>query len=736
MKRLRDKLRVQNIYHYIIIFSVLVMLIIVAMGGYLYRFYYTTVYDGFCTENKSALATVINQHENDMRIITDIMLQTEMSTDTTKFFLSEQPQKSTALKFQLNLHTDVSQFFDQIFYYYQEDDYLYNHSTSAKVDFFCKHFQLEQKNAAQLEELLRSEVKKMMIIPEQKVDGYLAHKYGTTDTATVYIMPLAPDYDSILLFVVGSEYFERILQAENRNNYIIYQGEVIAYRGDAEIPEEVLLSFLEDSTTGKATFEEGQFQEERTISGEKYLLTAKQTENGIVYATVQPMEFFFERMVSGQWGIVMLLLLCCIPTAFIILMGGKRLTAWFRNMNVLLNRGESNAYNMEHMKDDVLALVNAERESATMRKTVFVRNFIRSDYPTKEVVLEQAQRVGMNADYKHYAVALVGEREIGRENKAFQLMLDLIGKEAEVEGYGVHLINNNQKLFVIFADEQQAIDQTMNKIFEVGRAKCEEFVMAVSYYHEEFTNGSMAYVEAVTAYDSRYLVDNSRIIYYADVRQPVNWEIIPAVTLQNLKNALKTKNSASVKTIIQEICERMRKERPSMFTFRWIYDDILRILLSEWPGAENEWNQVYNVFTLSRCQTIEDFNELLTEACRMILENKTDVKAQQVSVAENAMQYMNTHYHEADLNMSMLADYLQISSVTLAVEFKNETGISPSDYLASLRMEQAKKLLRETDGLIKEISLAVGYEDDHVFMRRFKKYTGKTPGQYRKEEQN
>lgn len=49
-------------------------------------------------------------------------------------------------------------------------------------------------------------------------------------------------------------------------------------------------------------------------------------------------------------------------------------------------------------------------------------------------------------------------------------------------------------------------------------------------------------------------------------------------------------------------------------------------------------------------------------------------------------------------------------------------------------MEQAKKMLKETDLLIKEISLAVGYEDDHVFMRRFKKYTGKTPGQYRKED--
>lgn len=729
MVRLREKLRVQNIFHYIVIFSVLVILIILLMGGYLYRFYYKTVYEGFCTENKSALDAVVNQHENDIRIITDIMQQTERSTDTTKFFLAEQPQKSTALKSRLKLYTDVSQFFDQIFYYYQKDVYLYNHSTSANIDFFCKHFQLEKLTGEQLKKLLQSEIKEMTVLPEQGADGQFVYDYMLADSVAVYCMPLAPDYDGMLLFVVGDAYFSRILQCDDRNVFLIYEGEVIAQRGAWSVSGEKIVGFLpEDGQMEKL------LQREILMDGQKWLLTAEQAESGMIYATVQPMEFFLGRMVNGQWGIVALLLVCCIPAAFVILVGGKRLVTWFQNMNRLLDRGEGSAYNMEEMKEGILALVNAERESLTMRKSVFVRNFIRNDYSCREAVLENAAKVGMKVDYRFFSVALIGEREIGRENEAFQMMLELIEKEADAEGYGVYLINNNQKLFVVFAEERETIDRIMKQIFEVGRSRCEEFVMAVSFYHEEFTNGSMAYVEAVTAYDSRYLVDNSRIIYYADVRQPVNWEIIPGVTLQNLKKALKTKNSAGVRAIIQEICGRMRKEHPSIFTFRWIYDDILRILLSEWPGAENEWNQIYNVFTLSRCQSIEDFNELLTEACRMILENNTDVKAQQVSVAENAMNYMEAHFHDPDLNMSMLADYLQISSVTLAVEFKNETGISPSDYLASLRMEHAKKLLRETNRLIREISLAVGYEDDHVFMRRFKKYTGKTPSQYRKEE--
>ncbi|MEG2700898.1 MAG: AraC family transcriptional regulator, partial [Hungatella sp.] len=92
------------------------------------------------------------------------------------------------------------------------------------------------------------------------------------------------------------------------------------------------------------------------------------------------------------------------------------------------------------------------------------------------------------------------------------------------------------------------------------------------------------------------------------------------------------------------------------------------------------------------------------------------------------------NYQNPDFNMSALAETLGVSGVTLAVEFKSSMGISPSDYLAIIRMERAKVLLKESQLRIKEVSVSVGYEDDHVFMRRFKKYVGKTPGEYRKEE--
>ena len=50
-----------------------------------------------------------------------------------------------------------------------------------------------------------------------------------------------------------------------------------------------------------------------------------------------------------------------------------------------------------------------------------------------------------------------------------------------------------------------------------------------------------------------------------------------------------------------------------------------------------------------------------------------------------------------------------------------------------VRMEEAKRLLRETDLLNKDISSAVGDEDVGSFIRRFRKQIGVTPRQYREE---
>lgn len=64
--------------------------------------------------------------------------------------------------------------------------------------------------------------------------------------------------------------------------------------------------------------------------------------------------------------------------------------------------------------------------------------------------------------------------------------------------------------------------------------------------------------------------------------------------------------------------------------------------------------------------------------------------------------------------------------------FKDEMGCPFNQYLSRLRIERAKTLLRNTDASVSAVSGMVGYEGESYFIKTFARFTGVTPGQYRK----
>ncbi|MNI14765.1 HTH-type transcriptional regulator YesS [compost metagenome] len=83
----------------------------------------------------------------------------------------------------------------------------------------------------------------------------------------------------------------------------------------------------------------------------------------------------------------------------------------------------------------------------------------------------------------------------------------------------------------------------------------------------------------------------------------------------------------------------------------------------------------------------------------------------------------------------MLSERFKLTPNYLSRLFKEEFGEKFIDYLAGLRIEQAKYLLVTTSEAIQEIAGRVGYTHTFSFIRVFKKLVGRTPGDYRKEFQ-
>jgi AraC-like DNA-binding protein len=67
--------------------------------------------------------------------------------------------------------------------------------------------------------------------------------------------------------------------------------------------------------------------------------------------------------------------------------------------------------------------------------------------------------------------------------------------------------------------------------------------------------------------------------------------------------------------------------------------------------------------------------------------------------------------------------------------FKKKTGMSPIDYFIKLKIHYACQLLTQSDMKIKEISDKTGYDDPYYFSRLFKQVMGKSPKEYRRNDQ-
>lgn len=100
-------------------------------------------------------------------------------------------------------------------------------------------------------------------------------------------------------------------------------------------------------------------------------------------------------------------------------------------------------------------------------------------------------------------------------------------------------------------------------------------------------------------------------------------------------------------------------------------------------------------------------------------------------VIDNVLYYIDHNFSNSDIRLESLAPLFGYSSSYLGKMFAQKVGENFNTYLDHVRVEQAIKLLEKKECHVYEISEKVGYTDVNYFYKKFKKYTGLTPTEYR-----
>ena len=113
-------------------------------------------------------------------------------------------------------------------------------------------------------------------------------------------------------------------------------------------------------------------------------------------------------------------------------------------------------------------------------------------------------------------------------------------------------------------------------------------------------------------------------------------------------------------------------------------------------------------------------------------DSAVNIPATKNNLINKAIDYIQTNYM-SEITLNDISEHLNITSVYLSQLFKKELGLSPIKYINNYRIDQAKRLLQDMDEPIYHIAVKVGFWEAKHFSKTFKRITGMTPSEFRRQ---
>lgn len=141
------------------------------------------------------------------------------------------------------------------------------------------------------------------------------------------------------------------------------------------------------------------------------------------------------------------------------------------------------------------------------------------------------------------------------------------------------------------------------------------------------------------------------------------------------------------------------------------------------------------VYEMEIQQTLSSFWQLLFLNQGTALQPAAREAIRDTERLRTILEYLHTHYHEK-ITLETLARQVSISRSECCRFFRNHMKLSLFDYLLEYRVEKSLPLLRETDLSITQIAGRTGFASSAYYAKVFKNEMGISPSQYRKNQKN
>lgn len=377
-----------------------------------------------------------------------------------------------------------------------------------------------------------------------------------------------------------------------------------------------------------------------------------------------------------------------------------------------------------------MLLVNVERQAVMLEK-IFSNGF--SNAESKEW-FEQT----FPWFEKGYQIIRLWIRSTGQavnQQEGLIYITDLFEKEWGTHFAQIHLQNHTAVWMVAEQGEAKPLEDILRDVCSEAQKQYEiEVVVGISEKQEDLERVSIAYAQArqiVNVYRelNGSFVERYQKIYNAEIGY---------FRMDAIKNLYEFVMRGNRKAI-EDSFAQMRQEVQSSYEkySLWKYEIYYSINFSlqsvcrqkSLPVSVRDYtNAELQNMTLVEClDKLKENAILICEGVELQKSNKNDIQRQQI------MEYIKGNFRRMELTLSLVAQETDLAEKYVYAIVKEETGKTFSVYLDELRVAYAKECLETTAWSNEKIASEAGFGAVNSFYRIFKKYTGYSPGFYRKE---
>lgn len=393
---------------------------------------------------------------------------------------------------------------------------------------------------------------------------------------------------------------------------------------------------------------------------------------------------------------------------------------------------------MQNFKGNLLAAII--REQSCMNKREF-RKTILDEY-----------HVSFSEEYwqmMQIEIILNGEENtLSVQDYLERKMKDIVLEELGRENVEIVTAAENGNIFILLNGSRDALDHIKKKFPELRSDllfvnelfRKIIFTIGISSVIHDFDQIDQCVEECRTCLSYKIVAGKNKIIRYSEI--PVGKfqtdffvdEAFKKIFMESIANA-----------DIQGITEKLEELNVKVYQYSKhldgqivfeIYQSVVRLFFS---GIQifnlqdyGEYSQDNILLQIDYMYSISAAFGYLSDAFACLLRQcREETEKQSTRPIRMAKLYISEHYRE-QITLESVAGFIGLNETYLSTVFKKQVGKSLVDYLTSIRIQHAKELLVDDKKSIGEIACEVGFNDAKYFTKRFKKYTGVSPNEYRK----